>query len=102
MIGFQPKKAEKKATESVLSIQSKSTEPKRKIKAFEIRLQKDIEELDDRWSKNFKFVDPDRMDRCVLSLFPDEGKSYIRNHELLISFIIYDKNILFSNFSINS
>jgi ubiquitin-protein ligase len=76
MIGFKKKKEQQEAqklqqaTASVTGIVSSGEGRK---KGYEIRVQKDLDELEKKWSDNLKTENVDLLNHFTLTLSPDEG-----------------------------
>eukprot|EP01080_Neovahlkampfia_damariscottae_P010315 gene10315-2731_t len=76
MIGFQQQKKKEeekeKATKSVTSLKGGNKKVK-KITAAELRVQKDLPDIDKRWSDAMKYPDPNNILKFTLTVVPDDG-----------------------------
>jgi ubiquitin-conjugating enzyme E2 M len=71
MIGWQKSKERAKATKAVSGMTTGTGANKQE--GYEIRVAKDLAELEKRWSDNLKTENVDKLDHFTLTLIPDDG-----------------------------
>ncbi|KAL0479391.1 NEDD8-conjugating enzyme [Acrasis kona] len=76
MIGFKQKKKleqEQKTQQATASVTGIVSGGEVRKKGYEIRVQKDLDELEPKWSDNLKTENVDLLNHFTLTLSPDEG-----------------------------